>query len=165
MTSSSRGSIEANKPSALQDAVEDGRRQILVVEHLPPFIQRFIGSEDHRPFVQVAVVHHMEKDVGGVLRIGQVSDLVNDQHMRVRVGGQRLLEFSLDAGVGEIFDQFRGRGEKSLETVLDGPIADGHRQVGLASPGLAVQDERTSFADQVGPQVGAEERLAKRGLE
>src|SRR2546426_215277 len=91
MTSSSRGSIEANEPSALQDAVEDGGRQIL--------------------------------------------------------------------------DQFRGRGEKSFETVLDGAIADGHRQMGLTAPGLAVQDERTSFADKVGPQIGAEERLAKRRLE
>src|SRR2546422_7548216 len=91
MTSSSRGSIEANEPSALQDAVEDGGRQILVVEHLPPFIQRLIGSEDHGPFAQVAVVHHMGKKVGGGLRVGQVADLVNDQHVGGGGGGQRLL--------------------------------------------------------------------------
>src|SRR2546428_4785116 len=104
MTSSSRGSIEANEPSALQDAVEDGGRQILVVEHLPPFIQRLIGSEDHGPFAQVAVVYHMEKNVGGVLRIGQVADLVYEQQAGGGVGGQRLPEAFLLSGVGAVFD-------------------------------------------------------------
>src|SRR2546426_3594702 len=104
MTSSSRGSIEANEPSALQDAVEDGGRQILVVEHLPPFIQRLIGSEDHGPFAQVAVVYHMEKKGGGVLRIGQVADLLNDPHVGGGGGGQRLPEPSLLAGGWGSFD-------------------------------------------------------------
>src|SRR2546425_8455694 len=103
MTSSSRGSIEANEPSALQDAVEDGGRQILVVEHLPPFIQRFIGSEDHGPFAQVAVVHHMGKNVGGGLRLGQVAGLVNDQNVGGGGGGQRVPAPSLLAGVGGSF--------------------------------------------------------------
>src|SRR2546422_11325781 len=116
MTSSSRGSIEANEPSALQDAVEDGGRQILVVEHLPPFIQRLIGSEDHGPFAQVAVFYHMGKNVWGVLRIGQVADLVNEPHVGGGVGGQRLLEPSLLAGGGESFDEFPGRGGKRVET-------------------------------------------------
>ena len=165
MTSSSRGSIEANEPSALQDAIEDGGRQILVVQHLSPFTQGLVGSEDHGPLTQVPVVHDMKKDVGGVLPIGQVADLVDDQHVRVRVGGQRLLELSLGAGVGETLDQFCSRGAERLEAVLDSPIADGHRQVGLAAAGLAVQDERTSFADKVGPKIGAEERLAKGRLE
>src|SRR2546422_11697659 len=109
MTSSSRGSIEANEPSALQDAVEDGGRQILVVEHLPPFIQRLIGSEDHGPFAQVAVFYHMEKNVGGVLRIGQVADLFNDQERGGGVGSQRLPEPSPLFGVGGAFDYVPGR--------------------------------------------------------
>ncbi len=119
MTCSSRRSVETNEPSSLQDAVEDGGRQVLVVEHLPPFVQRFVGGEDHGPLPQVSVVHHMEKDVGSVLAVGQVADLVDDQHVGVGVGGQRLLQLSLRAGVGEILDQFRRGGEESLEAVLD----------------------------------------------
>ena len=60
MTRTSRGSIEADEPASFQDAVEDGGRQILVVQHLPPFIQGLVGGEDHGPFAQVPVVHHME---------------------------------------------------------------------------------------------------------
>src|SRR2546428_4746822 len=104
MTSSSRGSIEANEPSALQDAVEDGGRQILVVEHLPPFIQRLIGSEDHGPFAQVAVVHPMEKNIGGGLRIRQGAHLANYQHVGGGGGGQRVLGAFLLSVVGGIFD-------------------------------------------------------------
>src|SRR3989442_15613796 len=101
MTSSSRGSIEANEPSALQDAVEDGGRQILVVEHLPPFIQRLIGSEDHGPFAQVAVFYHIEKNDGGGRRIGAGAALVNDQPRGGGGGGQRRPGPSLLRGGGE----------------------------------------------------------------
>jgi hypothetical protein len=69
MTRTSRGSIEADEPSSFQDAVEDRGRQVLVVQHLPPFIQGLVGGEDHGPLAQVAVVDHMKKDVGGVLRV------------------------------------------------------------------------------------------------
>src|SRR5213080_4824387 len=86
--------------------------------------------------------------------------LVDDQHVGVRVGGERLLQPSLLAGVGEIFDQFRRRGKKRLEAVLDGTIADGHGQMRLPA-----EDEGASLADQLGSQIRAEQRQAQRGLE
>src|SRR6266571_9002550 len=99
------------------------------------------------------------------LHITEDFTLVDDQHVGVRVGGERLLQPSLLAGVGEIFDQFRRRSKKRLEAVLDGTIADGHGQMRLPAPGLAVEDEGASLADQLGSQTRAEQRQAQRGLE
>jgi hypothetical protein len=45
-----------------------------------------------------------------------------------------------------------------LETVLDGAIANGHGQMGLFAPGLAVQDEEASLADQLEIQIGTQKR-------
>ena len=61
--------------------------------------------------------------------------LVDDEHVGVRVGDERLLQPPLLAGVGEVLDEFRRRGEKRLDTVLGSAIADGHRQMGLAASG------------------------------
>src|SRR2546421_1866320 len=80
----------------------------------------------------------MEEHVGSIWPVGQIADFVDHQHVRVRVGCQRLLEMSPLAGVGEILDQFRRGGEERLEAVLDGAVPDGHRQMSLSSAGLTV---------------------------
>jgi hypothetical protein len=67
----------------------------------------------------------MEEHVGGVRPVGQISDRIDDEDVRVRVGCQRLLEISTLAGVREVLDEFRRSGEESLEAVLDGAVANG----------------------------------------
>jgi hypothetical protein len=62
--------------------------------------------------------------VGSVRPVGQLSDLIDDEDVRMRVGGQRFLEISTLAGVREVLDEFRRGGEESLETVLDGAVLD-----------------------------------------
>src|SRR6266404_9022842 len=69
------------------------------------------------------------------------------------------------AGVGEILDQFRCGGEERREAVLDGAVPDGHRQMGLPSAGLTVQDQRSSLGDEVQPEVGADHGFPERGLQ
>ena len=98
----------------------------------------------------------MEEHVGGVRPVGQISDLINDEDVKVRVGCQRLLEISTLAGVGEVLDEFRRGGEESLEAVLDGAVPDGHCQMGLPSASLTVQDQRPPLGDEVQPEVGAD---------
>src|SRR5262249_16344109 len=79
--------------------------------------------------------------------------------MMVGVGYQRLLKVSPLAGIGEIFDEFRGGGEQRLEAVLNSAVGDGHRQMGLPSAGLAVQDQRPALGDEVYPEIGADQRF------
>ena len=65
-----------DESSAFQDPIQDGGRQILIVQHLAPRAERFVGGEDRRTLLQVAIVHHMEQNVGGILSMGQVPYLV-----------------------------------------------------------------------------------------
>jgi len=97
----------------------------------------------------------MEQHVGSIRPIGQVPDLVHHEHVRVRVGGQRLIEMPMLAGIRKIFDQFGRGGKQSFEAILDGPISDGHCQVRFPPPLLTPEDQGAPFADEVQPQVGA----------
>jgi hypothetical protein len=54
-----------------------------------------------------------------------------------------LLELPSLANVGHILDESRSRGEESPETALNGPIADVHRQMGVASVGVTFQRSGT----------------------
>ena len=67
-----------DESSTLQDPIQDGGRQILIVQHLAPGAERFVGGEDHRALLQVAIIHHMEQNVGGILSVGQVAYLVHN---------------------------------------------------------------------------------------
>ncbi|HET6414095.1 MAG TPA: hypothetical protein VFG53_18700, partial [Anaeromyxobacter sp.] len=58
--------------AALEDAVDDGGREVLVVEDAAPGIERLVGGEDHRATLQVALVDDVEEHVGGVVAVGQV---------------------------------------------------------------------------------------------
>src|SRR5712691_3383439 len=107
----------------------------------------------------------MEEHVGGVRPVGQISDLIDHQNVRVSIGRERLLEVSSLASIGEILDEFRRGGEERLEAVLDGSVPDGHRQMGLSSAGLAVQDQRPSLGDEVQPEVGADYRFPECRLQ
>src|SRR5579864_6443709 len=69
------------------------------------------------------------------------------------------------AGVGKILDQFRRGGEERLEAVLDSTVPDGHRQMGLPSAGLPVQDQRSALGDEVQSEIGADHGFPESGLQ
>jgi len=50
--------------------------------YLSPLSQWLVGCEDHRPFLQVPIVHHMEEHVGSLWPVGQIADLVDHQNVR-----------------------------------------------------------------------------------
>jgi hypothetical protein len=55
-----------DKASAFEDSIEDGSCQVFVVQHLSPLAQGFIGGEDHRPLSEMAIIDHVEQNVGSV---------------------------------------------------------------------------------------------------
>jgi len=75
------------------------------------------------------------------------------------------MEMSPLTGVGEILDELGGSGKQSLETVLDGAVCEGDRQMGFATAGFAIKDQRSSFGDKVRSEVGTEERLPESRLQ
>jgi hypothetical protein len=141
--------VEAEEPSALEDAVDDGLSEVLVVEHLSPSVRRLVGGEDHRALAAVTVVDDMEEHVRRVGSVGQITDLVYDEERRMGVGGQGLSEASLAKGGGEIVDELGGGREVRVEAVLDGAVGNGHREMSLTAAWLAVQDKAASLGDEV----------------
>ena len=116
----------------LEHAIEDGFGEIGIVQHAAPGAERLVGGEDHGPVMQVAVVDDLEEDVGGVRPIAEVADLVDDEHVGMRVAGQDLSEPARGRGRRELVDEGGRRRKARFEAVLDGPIGDGDGQVGLA---------------------------------
>src|SRR5215469_5097342 len=111
------------------------------------------------------MVDDMEQDIGGVLTVSQVADLINDQDMRASVSEQGLLQLSFSAGIRKILDEFRGGGAERVEAILDGTIADGDGQVRFSSARLAVQNQRAPLSNEVWSQVGTEQGLTECGLQ
>lgn len=158
------GAVEPEEAAALQDAVDDGGSEVLVVEDLAPNVEGLVGGEDHRATLEVPLVDDVVEDVGRLVAVGEVADLVDHEHVRVGVVGDRLAQAALAAGDGKLLDERGGGDEEGVEAVLDGPVGDGDGEVGLPAPGLAVEDERPPLGDEVGREVGADEREPHGGL-
>jgi hypothetical protein len=157
--------VEFEVSTALEYPVDDGVSQILVVKNPSPGIQGFVGSKDHRFFLLMAFVDDMEEDVGCIGAIGEVADLVDDEHCGACVGMESLTEAAMDAGGGEVVDEGGGSAEEGVEAVLNGAVGDGDGQVGLAAAWLAGEDEAAAIGDEVRGEVRADEGEADGGLE
>lgn len=62
------GTIQPHESAALEHAIDDGLREILIVQHMASGLQRFIRREDHRPVPTMPLVDDMEEHVGAVVR-------------------------------------------------------------------------------------------------
>ena len=72
------GAIQGEQAPTLEDAIEDGVRDVVVVEHPAPGAQRLVGRKDHRALVAMAIIDDVEEHVGRVGPVGQIADLVDD---------------------------------------------------------------------------------------
>ena len=151
------GPVEGEQASALEDAIDDGLGEVVIVEHAAPGVERLVGGEDHRALAAVAIVDHVEEHVGRVGAVGEVSDLVHHQQGGMGVGGESLGQAPGAKGGRELVDELGGGDEESVESVLDGAVGDGHGQVGLAAAGLAREDQAAALGDEVGAESGAEQ--------
>jgi hypothetical protein len=160
-----RGSIEGEETAPLEDPVDDGLGEVFVVKDSSPCAEGFVGGEDHGASAAMTLVDHVEEHVRRVGTVGQIAHLVDDEDRRMGVGREGLGEAPLTEGGRELVDELGGRGEESIEAVLDGPVGDGDGEVCLAASRLAQEDEAASFGDEVGGESGAEERQPHGGLE
>ena len=165
MSRSVGAAAELDVAAAFQDAVEDGLGEIRVVEDPPPGGQGLVGREDQGAVVQMAVVDDLEEDVGGVGAVAEITDLIDDQHGRVRVPRQDVTQATPARDCRELIDEIGGGGEEGVEAILDGPVGKGDRQVRLAGAARAAEDERVPLRDEVGAEGAAEQRQAHGALE
>ena len=77
-----------NEASTFQDSIEDGSCQVLVVQHFSPLTEGLVGSKDHRAFFEIAIIHHMEQNIGGVGAIAKIPDFIDKcsaEHLSINV--------------------------------------------------------------------------------
>lgn len=165
VAASDGGAVELEDASALEDAVDDGIGEILVVEHVAPSLGRLVGCEHHRAAADVALVDDMEQDVGGVVAVGEVADLVDHEYVRLHVARESAAERAVATCGREILDEVGGRGEERVEAVLKGAVGDGDGEVRLPATGLSGKDGGAAFGDEVGREQRADGRHAERRLQ
>jgi len=119
------------------------------MERLSPPIRVLVRREDHGASSNVAVVDDVIEDVGGIVAVGEITDLVDNEHVGAYVFREGLAQLALAARGGQVVDQLGGGGEENIEPVLHGAVRDRDRKVRLAAPGLAKKDCGTSFGDKV----------------
>ena len=137
-------------PSALEDAIDDGFGEVVIVEHGTPLFELLVGREDHGSVLQVPLVDDMEQHVRRVGAVGEVSDLVDDKHIGPRVGGERLAHAPLATRGRKVVDERCSGDEERVEPVLDRSVGEGDREVSFTSTRLSGKDESTPFGDEVG---------------
>ena len=104
-------SVEREQAPALKDAIDNGVREVVVMQHVSPGRERFVRGEEHGPLPAMAVVDDVEEHVGGIGAVGQVADFVDHEHVRLRVRGERVREPTGAKRGGEIVDDF-GQAER-----------------------------------------------------
>jgi len=75
-----------DKAFTFQDSIEDRSCQVLVVQHLSPLAEGLVGGEDHRPFSEMAVIDHMEQNIGSVGAIAEITDPIDHEDVGTSVG-------------------------------------------------------------------------------
>ena len=136
--------------AALEHAVEDRLGEIRIVQDPAPRGERLVRGEDHRPPVQVAVVDDLEEHVGRVRPVAEIAHLIDHQHVRMRVGRQRMPQAAPAGGERQVGDQRRRRGEDGVEAVLDGAVGDGDGQVRLAGAARPAEEQRVAAVTNSG---------------
>jgi hypothetical protein len=159
-----RGPIEPEVSTAFEYAVDDRVGEIVVVQDVSPALGVLVGGEHHRASANVSIIDHVVEDVGRVGAVGEVADLVDDEHVRPHVGRECLAHLAIAACGGEVLDQLGCGREERVEAILHRAVRDRDREVGLAATGLALEDDRAALGDEVGREERADRREAQRRL-
>jgi hypothetical protein len=151
-----RGTVEAQQAAAFEDAIDDGIGEIVIVKHGPPTLWMLVRGEDHRTSSDVAIVDDVVEDVGGVVAVGEVANLVDDEDVRAHVEGEGIAQFTFAGRGRETVDELSGGGEEHFEAVLKRSVGNGDGKVSLSTSRLALEDHRTAFGDKVGREQGSD---------
>jgi len=92
MLRAERRPVECEQAPTFQDAIDDGMREVFIVQDSAPRRHGFVRREDHRALPAMAVVDDVKEHVRGVGAIGEIPDLIDDEDIRMRVRRERVRE-------------------------------------------------------------------------
>jgi hypothetical protein len=101
----------------MQDAVDDGVGEVVVVKDLAPVLRVLVGREDHCSTFDVAFVDNVKEDVGSVVAVREVADFIDNEQMRFQVAHKRVTQFAIAAGRREVVDEIRSGREERIEAI------------------------------------------------
>ena len=82
------GPIEREDPAALEDAIDDGKRQVLVVQDAAPGRDGLLCREDHRALFPMAIIDDVEEHISRIRAVREIAHFVDDQHAGMEVRRQ-----------------------------------------------------------------------------
>ncbi len=91
--------------TTLEDAIEDGLSQVGIMQDDTPGCKWLVGGKDDGLAVEVALVDDLEEHVCGVVGEAEIANLVDHEHVRVRIGVECAGQAAGACGVGEFFDE------------------------------------------------------------
>lgn len=150
-------SVEREDPTALEDPVDDGEREVLVVQDAAPGRDGLVCREDHRALLPMTIVDDVKEHVGGVRAVREIPHFVDDQHARMEVRRQGVGETSTAKRRGQIIDQFRGGDEARIEAILDRPIPDRHSEMRFSPARFPAQNQAAAVGHKLRGQRRAEQ--------
>ena len=165
MSGTARRTVESEQSTSLEDAVDDRRGEVVVVQHVAPVVGVLVRGEDHRASADVPFVDDVEQRVRGVVGMREVADLVDDEHVGLQVRREHGLAHAVARRGRDVVDERGGVDEERVESVLDRAVREGDGEVRLPASRLAVEDERTAFGDEVVREERTEHGGAQRRLQ
>lgn len=142
------GTLDLDHVRMMDEPIEDGRSDRIIIEDLAPILERAVGGEDHGALF-VTVGHDLEEKVGAILVERQEAQLIDDEEFRraETVDGARKGVIGL--GGGEGVDEIGGGDPKGFNFILAGGVGEGQGDVGLTNAGRAHEDEIGIGVDEV----------------
>ncbi|GAC1455772.1 MAG: hypothetical protein PVSMB1_05340 [Gemmatimonadaceae bacterium] len=149
MLGSERGPVECEDSAALENAVDDRLRQVLIMQHAPPSRERLIRGEDHGALSPMAIVDHVEEHVRGVRAVREVAHFVDDQDAGMDVRRQDVSEPAAAKRGREIINEFGGGDKPRVEAILNRPIGDRHGQMCFAAARFPTEDQTATVGHEI----------------
>lgn len=94
-------SLDEEHVAVVKEPVEDRRGEHLVPENCSPLGDYMVGGNQHAATSLVAECHQLEEQMGPQLLAREVSELVDDEQLRLRIERELLGELPLRLRLGE----------------------------------------------------------------
>src|SRR5215470_17611671 len=140
--------IESVDLGMMDEAIDEGDDAGSVGEHLVPFDERTVGS-DERARLLVAARDELEEEVGVAVGVGEVADLIDDEEARTYVAAQAPAQCGIAVERGEIAEHVTGGGEQHGMAGGDGLVGDVLGDHRLAEPVGRDQDDVAWFLEEL----------------
>jgi hypothetical protein len=120
MACSCRGAVKLDVSSSLENPVEYDVGEVGIMQNFPPATERLVGGENHGSLLEIALVDHVKKDVGGIRSVGQIADFINDEYAGVDVSRQCVSESAfICCRGGQIIDERSTCRKQRVEAIFE----------------------------------------------